>query len=173
MARFAQRLPVAPIPEQLRIASVRNNVIDNGRGFQPAVLSAYHAQRILPQIQFSRGAPFGIVPTCCAAAANAVRGILPMQLAIDALVAGIRTPRKPAWTFGCMRHKISPFSAEDEHARYRYVSIMSSPLSSYTLPPFRFFIARSSAMTIATAPSIFSVDFSLSSLMLPEGSVRA
>ena len=99
MARFAERLPVILIPEQLRIASVRNNVIDNGSGFQSAICSAYHAQRILPQIQFSRSAPFGIVPSRCAAAANAVRGILPMQLAIDALIAGIRAARKPAWTF--------------------------------------------------------------------------
>jgi len=39
-------------------------------------------------------------------------------------------------------------------------------------PAFWFFIARSSAMIRATAPSIFSVDFSLSSLRLPAGSVR-
>lgn len=33
-------------------------------------------------------------------------------------------------------------------------------------------IARSSAMIVAIAPSIFSVDFSLSALMFPAGSVR-
>ena len=47
------------------------------------------------------------------------------------------------------------------------------PRSLYTLsvePSFR--IARSSAITVATAPSIRSVDFSLSILMFPAGSVR-
>ena len=49
----------------------------------------------------------------------------------------------------------------------------NKPRSSYTeSPPFWFFIARSSAMTSATAPSIFSVDFSLSNFRLPAGSVR-
>lgn len=33
-------------------------------------------------------------------------------------------------------------------------------------------IARSNAMIVATAPSIISVDFSLSGLMFPAGSVR-
>ena len=42
----------------------------------------------------------------------------------------------------------------------------------YTEPLFWFFMARSSAMTIATAPSTFSVLFSLSILMFPAGSVR-
>ena len=45
------------------------------------------------------------------------------------------------------------------------------PLSSYTLPSLpSFLIARSSAITVATAPSIFSVDFSLSILIFPAGS---
>ena len=99
MARFAQRLPVVLIPEQLRIAAMRNNVVDDGRGFKSTVLSAFHAQRILPQVQLSRGAPLGIISPCSAAAANAVRRILPVQLAIDALIAVIRAARKPAWTF--------------------------------------------------------------------------
>ena len=119
MAHFAQRLPVVLIPEQLRIAAMRNDVIDDGCGFQPTVLSAFHTQRILPQVQLSRGAPFGIISSRCAAAADYVRGILAMQLTIDVTVAIIRAPRKPAWTFGCMRHMISPFSANDEHYHYQ------------------------------------------------------
>ena len=99
MTCFAERLPVVLIPEQLRIAAMRNNVVDDGRGFKSTVLSAFHAQRVFPQIQFSRGAPFGIVSSRCAAAANAVRRILPVQLAIDTLIAVIRAARKPAWTF--------------------------------------------------------------------------
>ena len=49
----------------------------------------------------------------------------------------------------------------------------SNPRLSYTdsaVPWFR--MARSRAMMVATAPSILSVDFSLSGLMLPAGSVR-
>ena len=56
---------------------------------------------------------------------------------------------------------------------YRSPHSSNKPRSSYTESlPFWFFIARSSAMTSATAPSIFSVDFSLSSFRLPAGSVR-
>ena len=47
------------------------------------------------------------------------------------------------------------------------------PRPSYTLSLLSFpqRIALSSAMTIATTPSIFSVDFSLSGLMFPAGSL--
>ena len=47
------------------------------------------------------------------------------------------------------------------------------PRSSYTLSPLSNpqRIARSSAIMVATTPSIFSVDFSLSGFMLPAGSV--
>ena len=60
-----------------------------------------------------------------------------------------------------------------EFSAYYSPHSSNKPRSSYTeSPPFWFFIARSSAMTSATAPSIFSVDFSLSSFRLPAGSVR-
>ena len=57
---------------------------------------------------------------------------------------------------------------------YRYVSINRIPLESYTLSFVSFpqRMARSSPMMAAIAPSIFSVDFSLSALMFPAGSVR-
>ena len=56
---------------------------------------------------------------------------------------------------------------------YRSPHSSNKPRSLYTESlSFWFFIARSSAMTSATAPSIFSVDFSLSSFRLPAGSVR-
>ena len=52
--------------------------------------------------------------------------------------------------------------------------ITSNPRLSYTLSPLPLphRIALSSAIIVATAPSIFSVDFSLSALMFPAGSVR-
>ena len=48
-------------------------------------------------------------------------------------------------------------------------------LLSYTLSvagPLPHLIARSRPMMVATTPSIFSVDFYLSGLMVPAGSVR-
>ena len=51
---------------------------------------------------------------------------------------------------------------------------MSRPRILYTLSldVFPHLIALSSAIIVATAPSIFSVDFSLSVLMFPAGSVQ-
>ena len=48
------------------------------------------------------------------------------------------------------------------------------PLASYTLSVFIFpqRIALSNPIIVAMAPSIFSVDFSLSALIFPAGSVR-
>ena len=62
------------------------------------------------------------------------------------------------------------------HKRYRCTSHnTNSPRESYTdvlscgFPPR---MARSSAMMVATTPSIFSVERCLSGLMFPAGSVR-
>ena len=65
-------------------------------------------------------------------------------------------------------------AAEDAHEGSPSFQINKMPLSSYTEAvetlPHR--MARSSPIIAAIAPSIFSVDFSLSALMFPAGSVR-
>ena len=47
VAVLAKRLPVGAIPEENGIATVRNDVINNGGGCQLAIVSAFCAERIL------------------------------------------------------------------------------------------------------------------------------
>ena len=46
MAGLAERLPVAPVPEEVPITPVRNDVVDHGRLDVAALLSATDAQRM-------------------------------------------------------------------------------------------------------------------------------
>lgn len=158
MAPLAKRLPVVFVPEQLLISSVWNHMIHHGRGRELSLPHTLRAQRMPAQESLSRRAPAAVIAALGGIAPKPIRTEPGMSLAIHAAVAQIRAPRVPAGPFRRSRH-ISPH-------------IKSSPRSSYTEPPFMFFIALSSAMTSATAPSTFSVDFSLSILRLPAGSVR-
>ncbi|MDD3513735.1 MAG: hypothetical protein PHV21_07010 [Synergistaceae bacterium] len=46
MAELAERLPVRFIPEQLAVATVRNDVVNHGGGCQLATLLTLNAQRM-------------------------------------------------------------------------------------------------------------------------------
>ena len=61
MAVLAKRLPVGAIPKQNRIATVRNDVVNNGGRRQLAIVSAFCAKRILFEEQLTGGAPFAVV----------------------------------------------------------------------------------------------------------------
>ncbi len=50
MAGLAQRLPVASVPEQLRVSAVRFYVIHDRGVNIPTVLKAFRAERMLPEI---------------------------------------------------------------------------------------------------------------------------
>ena len=65
MARFAQRLPVALIPKEGLIPSVRDNVVNHTRGADDALLGAFHAQRVQLQIMVTRPSPLGTIPALC------------------------------------------------------------------------------------------------------------
>lgn len=158
MAAPAKRLPVVFVPEQRLIASVRDHKIHHGRGRELSLPHTLGAQRVPAQESLSRRAPAAVVAALGGIASQAIRGKRRVFAAVNAAVAQIRASRIPAGPF----------------RRFRHISlhIKSSPRSSYTEPPFMFFMALSSAITSATAPSTFSVDFSLSILRLPAGSVR-
>ena len=47
VAVLAKRLPVAAVPKQIGIATVRNDVVNNGGRRQLAIVSAFCAERIL------------------------------------------------------------------------------------------------------------------------------
>ncbi|MGL4573940.1 MAG: hypothetical protein ACRCV9_04035 [Burkholderiaceae bacterium] len=61
MARFAQRLPVAPAPEQQEVTAMRNYVIDNRRRNQLAALLMKIAQRIRSKERLSCGLPLASI----------------------------------------------------------------------------------------------------------------
>ena len=62
MAALAQWLPVFLIPEQLRIASMRDNMIDYGCRFHPTFGEALNAERIAPKKLHPGLPPLTIVP---------------------------------------------------------------------------------------------------------------
>jgi hypothetical protein len=61
MAGLAQALPVALVPEQDRIATVRHDVVHHRRGLQAPCLSARHAQRVAGKVCGPGPAPAGTV----------------------------------------------------------------------------------------------------------------
>ena len=50
MVPMAKGLPVASIPEELLVTTVRNDVVDVRRLLIPSFLHALHAQRVLPKV---------------------------------------------------------------------------------------------------------------------------
>lgn len=67
---FAESLPVALVPEQFLVTTVRNDVIHHGCPDVLALLGALHTQRMGFEIRFSRFLPSSVVSTlgsrpCC------------------------------------------------------------------------------------------------------------
>ena len=61
MVALAQALPVAFIPEQLPVATMRNDVIDYSRRSQLVLFHAFHTQRISGEESLSRCPPPGVI----------------------------------------------------------------------------------------------------------------
>ena len=163
MAVLTKGLPVLFIPEKRVVAAMGNDMVDDGRRRQHTVFQAFGAQRMPSQKRLPRLSPACVISSGSRAASQTICRIIRMFLAVNPLLAEIGTAGVTAGAFWASRHIESPYSGQSSN----------KPRSLYTESlPFWFFIARSSAMTSATAPSIFSVDFSLSSFRLPAGSVR-
>ena len=163
MAVLTKGLPVLFIPEKHMIAAMGNDMVDHGCGRQHTAFQAFDAQRTPGQKRLPRLSPACVIPSSRCTAAQTICRIIRMLLAVNPLLTEIWATGVAAGSLGNFRHIESPYSGHSSN----------KPRSSYTESlPFWFFIARSSAMTSATAPSIFSVDFSLSSFRLPAGSVR-
>lgn len=109
MAALAQGLPVFFVPEQPHIAPMRDNVVNNSGGSQPASLHAGRAQRVLFQKCLPCGLPSPVVATKGSTAAQGIGRKLRRMLRTVHLprLAEARTAWLPAWTKGCMRHGIT------------------------------------------------------------------
>ena len=107
MAVLAQRLPVAPIPEQNRIAAMRNDMVNNSCGRQLACFSAFGTEWILFEEQRPGRTPFSVIAAFGSIAAHAVCAVFGMFPAVDALVAEIGTAGKPAGSFRLSGHRLT------------------------------------------------------------------
>ena len=65
VTRFTKCLPVAPVPEQLLVSPMRNDVIDDLCGSDSTFAFARRAQRVLAKEYGPRLAPARVVATAC------------------------------------------------------------------------------------------------------------
>ena len=63
MARLAKSLPVAFIPHQMRITTVRNDMVDYSCCCEPSPCHTLHAQRMLPQVRLAEPLPPAAIAT--------------------------------------------------------------------------------------------------------------
>ena len=98
MAALAQRTPVAPVPEQVLITAMRNDVVDDGSSGVLAVLHAFLAERVYLQEK-----PAGLLPRPVIASAGSRPYFLRMQWPVQIAVLG--TGRDQRGTAGMLtRH---------------------------------------------------------------------
>ena len=63
MAGLAKSLPVAFIPHQMRITTVRNDMVDHGRCREPSLCFAPHTQRMPAEVRLADTLPLAAVAT--------------------------------------------------------------------------------------------------------------
>ena len=63
MTRFAQRLPIGPVPEQLHVASVWLAVIHHGCSDEPSPLHAHLTKRVRCQEPLALSSPCSTIPS--------------------------------------------------------------------------------------------------------------
>ena len=101
MARLAKSLPVAFIPHQMRITTVRNDMVDYSCCCEPSPCHTLHAQRMLPQVRLAEPLPLAAVATLSGRRSVRVKKLV--LLAVLAL-GQIRTAGVTAWAFTLPRH---------------------------------------------------------------------
>ena len=74
MTRFTKRLPVALIPEQLLVTTMRYNMVNDGGLCYPSLLLTLHTQWVAVQIPNAGLLPTTVVPTPAGAFSVALVG---------------------------------------------------------------------------------------------------
>ena len=103
VAGLAKSLPVAFIPHQMRITTMRNDMVDHGRCREPSMCFAPHTQRMLPQVRLAEPLPLAAVTTLGGRRSVWVQGLMlcTVQTVCQIGTAGVLT-----W-FQCLpRHKV-------------------------------------------------------------------
>ena len=63
VAGLTESLPVAFIPHQMRITTVRNDMVDHGRCREPSLCFAPHTQRMPAEVRLAQSLPLAAVAT--------------------------------------------------------------------------------------------------------------
>ncbi len=82
MAALAKGLPITFIPEQLPVATMRNDVIDYSRRSQLVLFHAFHTQRMPGEESLSSCPPLGVIPAGICTPAQPVAAPFHMILAV-------------------------------------------------------------------------------------------
>ena len=76
VAGLAKSLPVAFIPHQMRITTMRNDMVDHGRCREPPPCHTLHAQRMLPQVRLAEPLPPAAIATLGSRRSVWVQGLM-------------------------------------------------------------------------------------------------
>ena len=103
MAGLAKSLPVAFVPHQMRITTVRNDMVDHGRCREPSLCLATHTQGMPAEVRLAESLPPAAVSTLCGR-----RSVWMQELMLRTIqtVCQIGTAGVLTW-FQCLpRHKV-------------------------------------------------------------------
>ena len=103
VAGLAKSLPIAFIPHQMRITTVRNDMVDHGRCREPSMCFATHTQRMLPQVRLAEPLPLAAVTTLGGRRSVWVQGLM---ICTIQTVCQIGTAGVLAWLLTFPRHKV-------------------------------------------------------------------
>lgn len=115
MAGLAKSLPVAFIPHQMRITTVRNDMVDHGRCREPSLCFAPHTQRMPAEVRLAQSLPLAAVATLGSRQSVWMQGLMlctiqtVCQIGTTGMLAGfqclprhkvhLRLQRKPMWVY--------------------------------------------------------------------------
>ena len=103
MAGLAKSLPVAFIPHQMRITTVRNDMVDHGRCREPSLCFAPHTQRMPAEVCLADTLPLAAVATLGDRWSVGMQGLM---LCTIQTVCQVGTAGMLTW-FQCLpRHKV-------------------------------------------------------------------
>ena len=103
MAGLAKSLPVAFIPHQMRITTVRNDMVDHGRCREPSLCFAPHTQRMPAEVRLAQSLPLAAVATLGGRRSVWVQGLM---LCTIQTVCQIGTTGVLAGLLTFLRHKV-------------------------------------------------------------------
>ena len=103
VAELAKSLPIAFIPHQMRITTMRDDMVDHGRCREPSPCHTLHAQRMLPQVRLAEPLPLAAVTTLGGRRSVWVQGLM---ICTIQTVCQIGTAGVLAWLLTFPRHKV-------------------------------------------------------------------